>query len=151
MGNNGGSPWRGIILFSAALLLIAGALFFRGPYNNPNQKTPAETIQMIQNGEIVVTQDHPLEIEISDHKDIQCLSGYYKNRTTNGEARFRTAISSDWNKDVLDAVSKAGLHPVPISRNNPLASALIGFLPIGIFLLVLYFFFRMYRFFIRRR
>jgi cell division protease FtsH len=143
---NGGDPgfnWRGPVLIAAALFLIAGALFFRGPYSNPDEKTPAETLLMLQSGDIIVTKDHPLEVEMSDQKDLQYLTGYYKTHTAGAEeARFRTPLSVDWNKDVLDAVSKAGLHPVPKSENNLLASALIGFLPIGLFLLVLYFFFR---------
>jgi cell division protease FtsH len=141
---NGGDPgfnWRGPVLIAAALFLIAGALFFR-PYSNPDDKTPAETLVMLASGDIVTTKDHPLEVELSDQKDLQYLSGYYKNHTTNEETRFRTPISPDYNKDVLDAIAKAGLHPIPKAENNLLASALIGFLPIGLFLLVLYFFFR---------
>jgi cell division protease FtsH len=142
---NGGDPgfnWRGPVLIAAALFLIAGALFFRGPYSNPDEKTPAETLAMLQAGSIITTKEHPLEVELSDQKDLQYLSGYYKSGTTNEETRFRTPISPDYNKDVLDAIAKAGLHPIPKAENNLLASALIGFLPIGLFLLVLYFFFR---------
>jgi len=142
---NGGDPgfnWKGPALIAAALFLIAGALFFRGPYSNPDEKSPAETLQMLQAGDVLTTKDHPLEVEISDQRDLQYLTGYYKNHTTGEESRFRTALSPDWNKDVMDAVAKAGLHPVPKPENNLLASALIGFLPIGLFLLVLYFFFR---------
>jgi cell division protease FtsH len=144
-GNGGGDPgfnWRGPVLIAAALFLIAGALYFKGPYSSPDDKTAAETLQMLQDGDIVTTKEHPLEVIVTDQRDLEYLTGYYKTHTSNDLSRFRTAISPVWNKDVLDAVANAKLHPNARPDNNLLASALVGFLPIALFLLVLYFFFR---------
>ena len=144
-GNNGGDPtfnWKGPVLIAVALFLIVGAVIFKGPYSNPEEKTPEDTIKMIEAGQIINTKDHPLEVDIDDTKGPEYLSGYYTTHTPGEEIRFRTPVSVDWNKPVLDAVNKANLNPIAKSETNLLASALIGFLPIGIFLLVIYFFFR---------
>jgi len=143
---NGGDPnfnWRGVILLAAALILIAGALFFKGPYSTPEDKTPGELVKMVQAGQIVDTKDHPLVVMVDDEKSPQYVEGYYKNLHTPGEeTHFRTPVSVAWNPEVIDAIHKAGFEPTVKSENNLLASAVIGFLPIGLFLLVLYFFFR---------
>jgi cell division protease FtsH len=143
---NGGDPnfnWRGVILLAAALILIAGALFFKGPYSTPEDKNPAELVKMVQAGMIVDTKDHPLQVLVDDQRAPQYVDGYYKNPHTPGEeTHFRTPVSVDWNPEVIDAIHKAGFEPTVKSENNLLASAVIGFLPIGLFLLVLYFFFR---------
>ena len=143
---NGGDPnfnWRGVILLAAALVLIAGALFFKGPYSTPEEISPNDFLKMLQSNQLSVTKDHPLEVLVDDQKSIQYLQGYYKNpRTPGDDVRFRTPVSVDWNPDVVDAIRKAGYVPTVSSENNLLASAFLGFLPIGVFLLILYFFFR---------
>ena len=143
---NGGDPnfnWRGVILLAAALVLIAGALFFKGPYSTPDEISPDNFIKMLQAKQLAITKDHPLEVLTNDQKDPEYLSGYYKNpRTPAEDIRFRTPVSVDWNPDVLAEIRKAGIEPTVSSESNLLASAFLGFLPIGVFLLILYFFFR---------
>jgi cell division protease FtsH len=143
---NGGDPnfnWRGVILLAAALLLIAGALFFKGPYSTPEEITPDNFVKMLNSGQLAITKDHPLEVLFDDQKGLQYLSGYYKNPRTPGEdVRFRAPVSPDYNPRVLAEIQKAGIEPVVSSESNLLASAFLGFLPIGVFLLILYFFFR---------
>ncbi|HEX4084709.1 MAG TPA: ATP-dependent zinc metalloprotease FtsH [Chthoniobacteraceae bacterium] len=145
-GNGGGDPnfnWRGVILLAAALILIVAAIYWRGPYGTPEEKSPGELIKLVQDGQIVVKPDEPLLVEMDDQKGMQYLNGYYKNPKAPGQdVHFRTPVSVDWNPKVLDAIQKAGLDPIPHSDNSLLASALVGFLPIALFLLVLYFFFR---------
>jgi ATP-dependent Zn protease len=127
---------------AVALIMIAGALFFRGPDTTLMEKTPAELLQMLQNGDIVNTQSHPLKVVISGNKNVQYLTGWYKDHTTNDTRHFRTPFSPEWNKPLIDALTKAGIEPVPRPETDELASALISFLPFGLFLFILYFFFR---------
>jgi cell division protease FtsH len=143
---NGTDPnfnWRGLILLAAALILIAGALFFKGPYSTPEEVLPVELSKKIEAGQLVVSKERPLEVFQDDGKGTEFLSGYYKNPHPPGEdIHFRTPVDVDWNKDLIDQIHKAGLVPTKRSESNLLASAVVGFLPIGLFLLVLYFFFR---------
>ena len=136
---NGGDPnfnWRGVILLAAALVLIAAALFFKGPYSTPEEVSPAELSKKLDASQIVVTKDHPLEVVEEDGKNLQYLSGYYRNPHPPGEdIHFRTPVSVDWNKDLMEQIRKAGYVPTMRSESNLLASAVVGFLPIGIFLL----------------
>ena len=56
---------------------------------------------------------------------------------------FKTTVYMPYNAESLQKeLSAAGITPTPRAETNALASTLIGFLPIALFLLVLYFFFR---------
>ena len=78
-----------------------------------------------------------------DDKGLRYINGYYKNPHTPGDdIHFSSAVLPDWNDDVIAAINKANLPWSAHSDSNLLASAVMGFLPIALFLLVLYFFFR---------
>jgi len=143
---NGGDPnfnWRGVMFLALALVMAAGAFFFRGPYSTPEEKTPDELLKMVQTNQLSVTKDHPLLVLEQDGKTMEILNGYYKNPHPGGEdLHFQTPVDVNWNGRIVDAMTKANLEPIPKSDSNLLASALIGFLPIGLFLLMVYFFFR---------
>jgi len=131
------------MLIALALLLVAGALFFRGPYSTPEQKSPSALMEMLKSGAIVDTPEHPFEVIQEDGKGVEHVSGYYTNpKAPNEFIHFETPVSVEWNPDVVIAIHKAGFEPPLKSDSNLLASALIGFLPIGLFLVILYFFFR---------
>ena len=119
---NGGDPnfnWRGVILLAAALILIAGALFFKGPYSTPEEITPDNFLKLLNSNQLAITKEHPLEVLVDDQKGLQYLSGYYKNPRTPGEdIRFRTPVSVDWNPRVLAEIQKAGIEPTVSSESN---------------------------------
>jgi cell division protease FtsH len=146
-GNGGGSDpnfnWRGVILLAAALILIAGALFFKGPYSTPQDLSLADFIKKLDAGQIINTKERPLEVVSDDSKGYENLTGYYKSTQPGAEdVHFRTPVSTKWNPEVPDLLKKDGIVPAQRSESNLLASAVVGFLPIGLFLLILYFFFR---------
>src|SRR5580658_8220038 len=73
---NGGDPnfnWRGVILLAVALLLVLGAVYFKGPYSAPEEKTPAELIKLVQAGDLSVKDTQPLEVVMDDQKGMQYL------------------------------------------------------------------------------
>jgi cell division protease FtsH len=143
---NGGDPnfnWRGVLLIVLALALVAAALFFKGPYSTPEEVTPSQFLKKLQDGQIIVNADHPLEVIEEESKGVEHLSGSYVNPKAPGEfIHFQTPVSPEWNPEVLAAIQKAGYEVTVRSESNLLASAVIGFLPIGLFLVILYFFFR---------
>ena len=129
--------WKGPILVGAALALIAAALFFKGPYNAAvEEKTPAETIKLIQNGEIVSTKDHPLQIEVSRQENLEYLIGRYQDPGANAVHRFRTAVAGHWKKNLFAALAKAGIEPVTKAGDEGVVSEVTRFLPIGIFIFI---------------
>jgi len=142
---NGGDPnfnWRGVMLIAVALALVAGALFFK-PYSTPEEILPGAFVKMLQEGQIIVNKDHPLEVVQEESKGVEHLSGFYVNPKAPADfIRFQTPVSTEWNPEVLDSIRKAGYQVTVRSESNLLASAVIGFLPIGLFLVILYFFFR---------
>jgi cell division protease FtsH len=142
---NGGDPnfnWRGILLIVLALVLVAGAVFFKGPYSSPEEITIDNFKKLLTENQIVVNADHPLKVLVEENTRVEHLNGFYKNPKSADLIHFQAPISTEWNKDVVDMIQKAGYDVSAEPDSNVLASALISFLPIGLFLIVLYFFFR---------
>jgi cell division protease FtsH len=130
------------MLLAVALLMAIGAFYFK-PYSTPEDKSPDELMKLVQGGQLSVSKEHPLFIYEEADRPMEILNGYYKNPQPHGEdLHFQTPVNVNWNKALLDSITKAGYQPIPKSDSNLLASALIGFLPIGLFILVVYLFFR---------
>ena len=55
---------------------------------------------------------------------------------------FKTQVNLNFNNDLRERLEKYGVVANPKTDTNLVASALLGFLPIALFLLILYFFFR---------
>ncbi|MCX7868450.1 MAG: ATP-dependent zinc metalloprotease FtsH [Terrimicrobiaceae bacterium] len=147
----GGDPqlnWRGLILFAVALSLIAGAFLFRSGNLSHSEDIPLWRFQkLLDEGRIVSTENRPVEIVVEEGSNTQTISGWYKNPGTDGAPEstipFRTTVFMPFNGPQLEkAFEKAGIIPSVRRESNLLASTLIGFLPILLFLVILYFFFR---------
>ncbi len=147
----GGDPqlnWRGLILFAVALALIGGAFLFpRGGFAQPEVITNKQFLELVKTGKIVSTDEKPLDIVVDDGRSTQSIVGVYKKKsaTTNEdvETPFRTQIYVPFNGKQIDAaLEAAGITPSIKSESNFLASAVLSFLPILLFLVILYFFFR---------
>jgi cell division protease FtsH len=140
--------WRGLVLFAVALLLIGGAFLFpRGGFAQQESITNKQFLDYVKAGKIVSTEEKPLEIVVDDARATQSIVGVYKkkNPTTNEEVEtpFRTQIYVPFNGKQIDAaLEAAGITPSIKSESNLLASAIFSFLPIALFLVILYFFFR---------
>jgi len=140
--------WRGLVLLAVAIALLGGAFLVRG-----NSFAQAELIdypkflELVKDGKLVVTADQPLQLVVEEGRNTQYFEGKVKQKTKGtGEETtvpFRTPIFTSFNGPEIDkALSAAGITPAITPKSDLLASALVSFLPIVLFLVILYFFFR---------
>ncbi len=140
--------WRGLVLFAIAFFLIGGAFLFQGsPSGARDELTYQQFLKLLEKDKIVSTEEHPLRIVVEQGQPTEFLSGYYKKpHPTTGEetlASFRTPVLLSFNGAELEkALAAKGIIPTIKPESNLLASTLLGFLPILLFLVILYFFFR---------
>ncbi len=118
-------------------------------------------LDLLKNGKIVSTQEHPLQIVVEEGRKTESIQGYFKkikpapevtatsdvvSRTGEPEemlVAFRTPVLLSFNGQELEKMlEEKGIVPTIKPESNLLASTLLGFLPIILFLLILYFFFR---------
>jgi cell division protease FtsH len=147
----GGDPqlnWRGLVLFAVALALIGGAFLFRGGnFTQTEEISNKQFLELLKAGKIVSTEQKPVEIVVEEGRNTQAISGFYKRKslTTNEEVEvpFRTPIYMPFNGTQMEqALAAANIVPSVKPESNVLASAIVSFLPIALFLVILYFFFR---------
>lgn len=149
--NNNNDPqfnWRGLVLLAVAFALIGGAFLFRGgSFMQPDVILYPQFEQLIAENKIIATAEKPLELVVERGSNTQFLSGLYKKKSpTSGddiEAPFRVDIFVPFNGQALfDKLTAANLPFSFRPEANVLSDVLIGFLPILLFLVILYFFFR---------
>jgi len=144
--------WRGLILFMIAFGLIGGAFMIRGgSLGQPEEIDYPKFVQLVQDGKVKSSAEHPVEMIVEEGSKVEYITGYYettvKDEKTGEEtpttAQFKTPVFVDFNGDKIDALlSDAGITPSIRPQSNFWASALVGLLPILLFVLILYFFFR---------
>lgn len=140
--------WRGLVLLAVAFALIGGAFLFRGgSFMQPDVLLYPEFQQLISENRVIATAEKPLELVVERGSNTQFLSGVYKKPSpTSGEeieAPFRVDIFVPFNGDALLALLNEAKLPFSFRPEaNVMGDILIGFLPILLFLLILYFFFR---------
>ena len=153
----GGDPdpqfnWRGLILFAVAFALIGGAFIFRGGnMAQIDELTYPKFTTLLAEGKVVSTAERPVELVVEEGRNTQTISGYYRKMVTVPPAtepeerlvEFRTPVFMPFNGEALEKqLAAAGITPAVRSESNLLATTLIGFLPILLFLVILYFIFR---------
>jgi cell division protease FtsH len=137
--------WRGVVLIAIAFALIGLAVLFRGslpiddiPYNR--------FLELLENKQIAVDKNHPLQLVVEEGRPTQTLRGYYLAQDPGSAAAqpvlFRTTIFLNYNTDLQERLAKANIQPAIKMESNLMAQTLVSFLPIALFLLVLYFLFR---------
>ncbi len=135
--------WRGIVLFALAFALIGGALLFR----------PLATVQDLKYYQFeerlkagAFDRNLPIELVYEQGRSTQYIHGYFAQSDAtppkNVPTEFKTRVIFDVNRNLEQQIKDAGYKVSMEEQNNVLASALVSFLPIAIFLLVLYFLFR---------
>ncbi len=135
--------WRGLILFAIAIMLIGGAFIF-----NKNGPMSAEEVSFpqfkakLESGEI----DKEKGIDLINE---QSMGTHFLRATLKGGEgstaikQVRTQVDLQYMpylQWMLEEQHKIAV--TPRTDSNFLASALLGFMPIALFLLILYFFFR---------
>ncbi len=106
------------------------------PYDQFNQK--------LDNGQIYEDDRHPLDLMIEEGSSVQTLAGFYSDLLPAKDHldqlhAFCTTISLDHDRDIREHLKSKGLTPNMIhDKSNPVAVALINFLPPLAFLLIVF-------------
>ncbi|CAN5218256.1 hypothetical protein BH20VER2_BH20VER2_05720 [soil metagenome] len=146
-GNEPSFNWRGVVLIAIAFALIALAVVFRGGAYNQFEEVPYNRfLELLENKEVVADPNYPLQIVIEDGRPTQTLRGAYMRQGTGAspaqQVAFRTTIYANVAKNLEDRLAAANIPFAFRHDSNLMGQALIGFIPIAIFLLILYFLFR---------
>ncbi len=140
--------WRAFLLVAIAIALIGGAFFFRGSNLMLAEDLSFPKFEtLLKDGKIISTPEKPLELLIEEGKNTQSLSGFYRKKVQNSDAEvataFKTTVFMPFNSATLEKeLADAGVTVTPKAESNVFLSTVVSFLPIFLFLLVLYFFFR---------
>jgi cell division protease FtsH len=140
--------WRGLLLFTVAFALIGGTFLFRGSsIASTDEITLPKFEALLKDGKIVSTAEKPLELVIEEGRNTQTLSGYYRKKTASSSEEiptpFKTSVYMPFNGTTLEKeLAAAGITPNVRSESNMVATTILNILPIALFLVVLYFFFR---------
>ncbi len=146
-GNEPNFNWRGVILIAIAFGFIALAMLFYRQGMQPVEDIPYNRfLELLENKQIVVDKNYPLQIVIEDGRPTQSLRGFFIKQgagsAANQQLPFRTTIYLSFTKSLEEKLKAAGIEPAFKTESNVVAQTVIGFLPIALFLLVLYFLFR---------
>jgi len=140
--------WRGLFLFAVAFALIGGAFLFKGGSMATTDEISLPKFEsLLKDGKIVSTVEKPLELVIEEGRNTQTLSGYYRKKSPTAAEEiptpFKTSVYMPFNGTTLEKeLASAGITPNVRSESNMLASTILNVLPIVLFLVILYFFFR---------
>src|SRR5215213_5312889 len=146
-GNEPSFNWRGVILIAIAFALIGLAVLFRGgAYANVDEIPYNRFLELLENKEIVADSKYPLQIVVEDGRPTQTLRGAYLKQGAGAnpaqQVAFRTTIYANVAKNLEDRLTAAGVPFAFRMDSNLMAQTLIGFVPIAVFLVILYLLFR---------
>src|ERR1700732_5029470 len=139
--------WRGVILIAIAFGFIALAmLFYRGGMQPVEDVPYNRFLELLENKQIVTDKNYPLKLVVEDGRPTQTLRGSYIKQGVGAapaqQIPFRTTIYLNYNTNLQERLAAAGIQPAIVTESNVVAQTVVGFLPIALFLLVLYFLFR---------
>ncbi len=132
--------WRGLILFALAIALIGGAWAVnKNGVGRVRDLSINDLLAEIDAGHVDKTS---VELVTEQGSATDYIKGTLIDPADAVKTPFRTTINLQFNKKLQQDLLDRDIRPKETSDTNLLASALLGFLPIALFLLVLYFFFR---------
>ena len=146
-GNEPNFNWRGVILIAIAFALIGLAVLFRGGAYQTFEDVPYNRfLELLDNKQIVNDKNYPIQLVIEEGRPTQTLRGFYLKQGAGGaptqQVPFRTTVYLNYNTNLQERLASAGIQPAIRPESNVLAQTLVGFLPIAVFLVVLYLLFR---------
>src|SRR5438094_4449447 len=146
-GNEPNFNWRGVILIVIAFSFIALAmLFYRGGMQPVEDVPYNRFLELLDNKQIVTDKNYPLQLVVEDGRTTQTLRGAYLRQGAGPSSAqpvpFRTTVYLSFTSNLQEKLAAAGIQPAIKTESNVLAQTVVGFLPIALFLLVLYFLFR---------
>ena len=141
--------WKGLLLFAVAFALIGGAFLFReSGLVNTEEITLSRFEELLKGGKIISTADKPIDLVVEDGNNMQTLKGYYRKApvapaTDEVPTPFKTFVFMPLNADTLKKdLAAYGITPANKQESNIVTTTILNILPIALFLVVLYFFFR---------
>ena len=146
-GNEPSFNWRGVILIAIAFALIALAVLFRGGGYQTLEEVPYNRfLELLSNKQILHDKNNPLTLVVEEGRPTQALVGYYVKQSAGSQpaqpVKFRTTIYLNFTSNLQEKLASEGIQPAIKTESNVVAQTIIGFAPIALFLLVLYFLFR---------
>ncbi len=136
--------WRGVVLFALAIALIGGAFLFRNDMTR-TKDVPFPKFRELLEKDLVIRDDpqRPIELVSEPNSSTDTIRGYARTGKPPQEIEpFRTQVNLKFNQSLQKTLAEYNIIPEERAENNLVASMIVGFLPIALFLLVLYFFFR---------
>src|SRR2546429_2248428 len=139
--------WRGVILIAIAFGLVALAmLFYRGGMQPVEDVPYNRFLELLENKQIVTDKNSPLQLVAEDGRPTQPWRAVYIRQGVGSsppqQVQFRTTVYWNFTNNLQEKLAAAGIQPAIKTESNVLAQTVVGFLPIALFLLVLYFLFR---------
>ncbi|MGV3532840.1 MAG: AAA family ATPase, partial [Chthoniobacteraceae bacterium] len=134
--------WRGLILFAIAIALIGGALISKGQMANVAEVPLSKFYEYLEKDMVVKDK---VDLVSDPGNAATYIKGVLKNDGAKpGEQpkEFKAQVNLDFNTDLRERLQAKNIEANQKTDNNFVASALLSFLPIALFLLILYFFFR---------
>src|SRR6187399_945883 len=149
-GNEPNFNWRGVVLIAIAFALIGLAVLFHGGAYQSFEDVPYNRfLELLDNKQIVMDKNNPsqqLQLVVEEGRPTQTLKGVYLKQAVGPTPAqgipFRTTIFLNYNTNLQERLAAAGIQPAIRTESNVLAQTLVGFLPIAVFLVVLYLLFR---------
>ena len=132
--------WRALILLALSGALLAGFLVYRAPGSNMREIPYSVFKSAAEKHWVDATR--PLELVSEPGNLNDYLRGWSRLSESGSVEHFSTQVNLQFNTDLREFLEANGLEANPKTETNVMASTLLGFLPIGMFLLVLYFLFR---------
>ncbi len=149
--NGGQDPsfnWRGVVLFAIAVMLIGGAFVFNksGPMGGSTEMTYPAFAEALKKNEIIKDDPrYPVSLVAQPGSANELIRAFRKS-SAGGAAlpeEVRVQVNLMYLQDNLYwLLNENGIKPVQKEDNNMIAGALFSFLPILLFIVVLYFLFR---------
>ncbi len=116
-----------------------------GNYGHVEEVSVTDFAQYIDEGR--VSKEEPLQLIVTEGRSTQTLRGAYEkgkkpSSLTGAPDHFKTTIFIEYNKDLKSELENRGYKVDIKADSDVMLSALLQFLPIALFFLILYFFFR---------
>ena len=152
-GTGGGDPnfnWRGLMLFAIAIAMIGGAYVFNtgGRLVGGTKDVPyPQFIELLDSDRI--DKDKGIDLISEPGNPTDFLEGYLKSDGSKPDGskaaaeKFKTQINLQFDPYLKWRIEDKGIKVTPKSSNSPVFAALLNiFMPLLLFVVILYFFFR---------
>jgi hypothetical protein len=135
-------PRRGVIILVIALLLVAGALFYKAPDSHKEISVDAFK-QLLQDHQVFVDSGHFLQVYAQQNNRIARVTGFYRNPPSEIPphietlTHFETEVPPEQDSQILTALLNSGVKFDLKTEYFSLPAWSVGLLPYLIFGIVI--------------